>query len=112
MEISLLDLILLSEKRKNVLLLLLEEPKDIETIKKTLNASATSVQPQVKKLKEQHLIVQEKDLYKLRNDETIISSISVTDIVFDVYLKKWNYKVIPKVKTWSYFLTIPKQFPF
>jgi len=45
---------------------------------------------------------------QLRNDETIISSISVTDIVFDVYLRKWNYRVIPKVKTWSYFLTIPK----
>ena len=43
-----------------------------------------------------------------RNDETIISSISVTDIVFDVYLGKWNYRAIPKVKTWSYFLTIPK----
>ena len=45
---------------------------------------------------------------KLRNDETIISSISVTDIFFDVYLGKWNYRAIPKVKTWSYFLTIPK----
>ena len=44
-----------------------------------------------------------------RNDETIISSISVTDIVFDVYLRKWNYRAIPKVKTWSYFLTIPYQ---
>jgi len=44
----------------------------------------------------------------LRNDETIISSISVTDIVFDVYLEEWNYRTIPKVKTWSYFLTIPK----
>ena len=43
----------------------------------------------------------------LRNDETIISSISVTDIFFDVYLGKWNYRAIPKVKTWSYFLTIP-----
>ena len=42
-----------------------------------------------------------------RNDETIISSISVTDIVFDVYLGKWNYRAIPKVKTLSYFLTIP-----
>ena len=46
----------------------------------------------------------------LRNDETIISSISVTDIVFDVYLGKWNYRAIPKVKTWSYFLIIPKLF--
>ncbi|HZK70938.1 MAG TPA: hypothetical protein VFD03_05380 [Clostridia bacterium] len=42
------------------------------------------------------------------NDETIISSISVTDIVFDVYLRKWNFRAIPKVKTWSYFLTILK----
>lgn len=65
MENSLLDLILLSEKRTNVLLLLLEGPKDIETIKKRLHASATSVQPQVKKLKEQNLIVQEKNLYRL-----------------------------------------------
>ena len=65
MENTLLDLILLSEKRKNVLLLLLEGPKDIETIKKALSASATAVQPQVKKLKEQHLVVQEKNLYRL-----------------------------------------------
>ena len=43
---------------------------------------------------------------EFRNDETIISSISVTDIVFDVYLGKWNYRAIPKVKTWSYFLII------
>lgn len=65
MENTLLDLILLSEKRKNVLLLLLKGPKDIETIKKTLNASATAVQPQVKKLKDQHMVIQEKNLYKL-----------------------------------------------
>lgn len=65
MESTLLDLILLSEKRKNVLLLLLEGPKDIETMKKALNASATAVQPQVKKLKEHHLIVQDKNFYEL-----------------------------------------------
>src|SRR5664280_1582940 len=29
-------------------------------------------------------------------------------IVFDDYLGKWNYKVIPNVKTLSYFLAIPK----
>jgi len=33
---------------------------------------------------------------KLRNDKNIISSISVTDIVFDDYLRKWNYRAIPK----------------
>jgi len=73
MENSLLDLILLSEKRTNVLLLLLEGPQDIETIKKRLNASATSIQPQVKKLKEQNLIVQEKNLYKLTEIGKIVA---------------------------------------
>ncbi len=73
MENSLLDLILLSEKRKNVLILLLEGPKDIETIKKYLNASATSVQPQVKMLKEHHLIVQEKGLYSLSEIGKIVA---------------------------------------
>jgi len=34
----------------------------------------------------------------LRNDENIISNISVTDIIFDGYLRKWNYRDIPKVK--------------
>jgi predicted transcriptional regulator len=65
MENFLLDLILFSEKRMNVLLLLLEGPRDMETIKKILNANETSIQPQVKKLKEAHLIVQEKNIYRL-----------------------------------------------
>jgi hypothetical protein len=35
----------------------------------------------------------------LRKDENIISSISIADIVLDGYLKKWNYRAIPIVKT-------------
>lgn len=73
MEDSLLDLIFLSEKRKNILLLLLEEPKDINTIKKTLKASATSVQPQIKMLKEKHLVIQDKDVYRLSEIGKIIA---------------------------------------
>lgn len=73
MEDSLLDLIFLSEKRKNVMLLLLEGPKDINTIKKTLKASATSVQPQIKMLKEKNLVVQDKDVYRLSEIGKIIA---------------------------------------
>jgi predicted transcriptional regulator len=73
MENSLLDLILLSEKRTGVILFLLEGQKDIETIKKTLNASATSIQPQVKKLKEHNLIIQEKNLYRLSEIGKIVA---------------------------------------
>ncbi|HIH75327.1 MAG TPA: winged helix-turn-helix domain-containing protein [Methanosarcina sp.] len=73
MEDSLLDLIFLSEKRKNILLLLLEGPKDINTIKKALKASATSVQPQIKMLKEKHLVIQDKDVYRLSEIGKIIA---------------------------------------
>jgi hypothetical protein len=34
----------------------------------------------------------------LRNDKNIISSISVTDIVFDIF-GEMEYRAIPKVKT-------------
>jgi len=68
-----MNLIFLSEKRKNALLLLLEGPKDINTIKKNLKASATSVQPQIKMLREKHLVVQERDLYRLSDIGKIIA---------------------------------------
>jgi hypothetical protein len=35
---------------------------------------------------------------KLRNDETIISSISVTDIVFDVFWGNGIIEALPKLK--------------
>ncbi|AKB28738.1 hypothetical protein MSSIT_2019 [Methanosarcina siciliae T4/M] len=73
MEDSLINLIFLSEKRKNVLLLLLNGPNDINTIKKKLKASATSVQPQIKMLREKHLLVQEKDIYRLSDIGKIIT---------------------------------------
>ena len=29
-------------------------------------------------------------------------------IVFDDYLGKWNYRVIPEMKNWSYISNVPK----
>ncbi|MCQ1536699.1 winged helix-turn-helix domain-containing protein [Methanosarcina sp. KYL-1] len=72
METPLLDLIFLSDKRKNVLLLLMEGPKNLETLRERLKASPTAVQPQIKKLKEQHLVAQDKDLYKLTDIGKIV----------------------------------------
>lgn len=66
MKISLIDLAFLSEKRKDVLLLLEEGPKTGDEIKIALNVNSTAIMPQIKKLKEGHLIVQdEKNTYKL-----------------------------------------------
>jgi predicted transcriptional regulator len=65
METSLLNLVFLSDKRKKILLLLREGPKSAEEIKNSLNYSSTSVQPQIKILKERHLLKREKNTYQL-----------------------------------------------
>jgi len=66
MKKSLIDLAFLSEKRKDVLLLLEEGPKTGEDIKTALNVKSTSIMPQIKKLKDGHLIVQDnKNNYQL-----------------------------------------------
>lgn len=65
MKVSLIDLVFLSEKRTDVLLLLADGPKSSDEIKKSLNVTAASIMPQIKKLKEGHLILLEKDLYML-----------------------------------------------
>ena len=56
MKISYLNLIFSSEKRREILLLLREGPKSIEEIGRFLEASPTTVYPQIKLLKESRLL--------------------------------------------------------
>lgn len=65
MNSPLLELIFLSEKRKDLLLFLKEGPKTIEEIKKDLNTSAVAILPQIKKLKEDFLVFKTEDVYTL-----------------------------------------------
>jgi len=65
MELSYLDLIFSSEKRKQILLLLRENPKGIQDIIGSLNAGPASVYPQIKLLKEGHLLYKEGNKYFL-----------------------------------------------
>lgn len=65
MEISYLGLIFSSDKRKQILLFLREEPKSIEEIISVLNACPASVYPQIKLLKEGHLLYKEENKYYL-----------------------------------------------
>ncbi|WP_230669848.1 winged helix-turn-helix domain-containing protein [Methanosarcina barkeri] len=60
-----LDLILFSEKRKDFLLLLIEGPKDIEEILEKLQVPRTALLPQIKKLKEEGLVIHEEGIYRL-----------------------------------------------
>ena len=65
MSSSLCDTIWLSEKRKNLLLLLMEGPRNIEQIKTSLNVISKAMMPQIKILKMQGLIIQKEDAYIL-----------------------------------------------
>ncbi|AKB29327.1 hypothetical protein MSSIT_2608 [Methanosarcina siciliae T4/M] len=65
MENSYLNLVLFSEKRKNILLLLKEGPKSLEELRNSLNASPTSVQPQIKMLKGRDILCGTRKKYEL-----------------------------------------------
>ncbi|MBP2029796.1 putative transcriptional regulator [Methanohalophilus levihalophilus] len=67
MAASLSDTVWLSEKRLNLLLLLMEGPRDIDQIKTSLNVTSRGMMPQIKKLKEKYLIVEDGGSYKLSN---------------------------------------------
>jgi predicted transcriptional regulator len=65
MEITYLDLIFSSDKRKKILLLLTEGSKSIEEIIDFLDSGPASVYPQIKLLKEGHLLYKEENKYYL-----------------------------------------------
>lgn len=65
MNSPLLELIFLSEKRKDILLFLKEGPKTIEEIKRHLNSGLVAILPQIKKLREEFLVLKEDDIYSL-----------------------------------------------
>jgi predicted transcriptional regulator len=73
MNSNLLDLILFSEKRKDFLMLLKEGPKNIEEILEKLQESRTALLPQIKKLKEDNLVIHEGDTYRLSSIGEIIA---------------------------------------
>ncbi|WP_410508410.1 winged helix-turn-helix domain-containing protein [Methanosarcina hadiensis] len=64
-KVTLIDLLLRSDKRRKILLFLKEGPKNIEEITGLLDSSCTAVLPQIKKLAEKGLIKQEDKKYSL-----------------------------------------------
>lgn len=92
-----------SEKRKNLLLLLLEGPKTSEEIGYRMGVSWRSMMLPVKELKEMDLLLQEDDIYMLstigrlliENMKPIADIIEVLDKNIDYWADR-NLKVIPK----------------
>jgi len=72
MKHCLLNLILFSGRRKDILLLLKEKPRDIDEIKELLNVNASSIQLHVKKMKDSGLITQKNKMYRLSEIGEII----------------------------------------
>lgn len=102
MKQSLINLIFFSDRRKDLLLLLKEEPRDIDTIKELLNVDASSIQPHIKKMKEAHLIIEEEKVYSLseigkviiENMEPLLNSIEVFEVDSE-YWKNRDLTPIP-----------------
>jgi predicted transcriptional regulator len=100
---GLVDLIFFSEKRKEILILLTKGPKSADEIKNSLNGDVFSIMPQLKKLKDMDVIVQEGDTYKLSDIGKIIGEkiLPLTDLlqVFegnDHYWSKHDRRPIPE----------------
>ena len=74
MKKTIVEMLLASEKRKEVLLFLQEGPKEMEALLKSLNTSRTGLLPQMKMLKESHLIYQHRDTYELTTIGKLITA--------------------------------------
>ena len=64
-KLELIELIFLSDKRKQLLLFLKSGPKNMDEITEALQAASTSILPQIKKLKDMSLVVQVDKIYTL-----------------------------------------------
>lgn len=73
----LLDVMLASEKRKEVLLLLNDGPQEMEYIFRSLNTTRQALLPQVKVLENHHLVSHQRDVYEL----TSIGKLLVEDLI-------------------------------
>lgn len=65
MKLELIELIFLSDKRKQLLLFLKSGPKNMDEITETLQVTSTSILPQIKKLKDMSLVTQQDKMYSL-----------------------------------------------
>jgi len=65
MRSSLITILLSSEKRTELLLILKEKPRTIEEINDKLDTNSVATLPQLKRLKENGLVVQENKVYDL-----------------------------------------------
>lgn len=92
MESELIEMIFLSEKRKQLLLFLADGSKNMDEIIEALQAPSTAILPQIKKLKEKSLVIQQDKNYAL----SLIGRILVNKMkplvnIIDVFEDNFDY---------------------
>ena len=94
MKKPLLDVIFASEKRKGILMLLKDGPKETEDILKSLDTTRQALLPQMKILEEHYLVEHYEDIYELTTIGNIIvdEMLPLLDIieVFDSSIDYWG----------------------
>jgi predicted transcriptional regulator len=101
-KLELIELIFLSDKRKQLLLFLKSGPKNMGEITETLQVTSTSILPQIKKLKDMSLVVQEDKTYVLsligkvlvEKMQPLVSTIELFEDNFEYWSEK-DLKGIP-----------------
>ena len=101
MKLQLVNLLLFSEKRKNLVLLLEEESRSIDELLNMLQISRVSLLPNLKKLKEEGLILQKGDIYSLSTMGSILvrkaSPLMDVSSMFEVNDHYWSYRKLDSV---------------
>jgi predicted transcriptional regulator len=99
---TLLDIIFASEKRMNMLLLLQDGTKEMETLLKSLQTTRQALLPQVRILEEHHLVTHQRDAYELTNIGKLLADemapLLGTLNTFDTDINYWgtrNLEFIP-----------------
>lgn len=95
---ALIDVIFASDKRKNVLLLLQDGPKEMAILLQSLETTRQSLLPQIRILEDHHLISQQDDSYELtRIGEVVVKEMNPLLDIIDIYdndIEYWgNHKL-------------------
>ncbi|WP_407356511.1 helix-turn-helix transcriptional regulator [Methanolobus sp. WCC5] len=94
MKKKLLDVLCMSEKRKQVLLLLRNEAKDMETLLNSIDTTRQALLPQMKILQEHYLIEHYDDMYELTTIGKLIveemKPLLDTTEVLDIDINYWG----------------------
>lgn len=102
MKTKLLDLLISSEKRKNLLMILREGPKNLADIRESLNVTSSGVIPQIRMLEQRNLISQDEKGYVLTDTGRLLSNylyplIKIVDFIEENedYWNTHDFTVIP-----------------